>query len=276
MAADDARSPNQQHQPDAQATWKPGHVERVPLSALRAGPSPRRSLDSAHADVLVSVLDRVPPILVHRDTMTVIDGAHRCEASRRAAISDIAVEFFDGSADEAFVLAITANQAHGLPLKLAERRHAAHALLERFPDWSDRMIAEACGMSHTTVGAVRTKFADKTASDQARVGRDGRRRRQPSVGRPHPAQSASAVERSKPAPPVGQETSRIGRAVAERTREWLEQASVDIDDVTALANDVPLGHVYELADECRRRSSAWLALADALEQRARGSRQDSA
>lgn len=59
-----------------------------------------------------------------------------------------------------------------------ERTRAAEQLLERHRDWSDRAVAEQCGLDHKTVGRLRaaTREASRDGVLAARLGRDGRLR----------------------------------------------------------------------------------------------------
>ncbi len=58
-------------------------------------------------------------------------------------------------------------------------------------------------------------------------------------------------------------------AQAEEAASWLERTAVDPDDLKAHLESVPLGRVYEVVDECRRRARTWSEVADALEKKAR-------
>jgi hypothetical protein len=115
----------------------------------------------------------MPPIIVHKATMRVIDGMHRLRAASLRGDKSIQVKFFDGSLEAAFILSVTANNAHGLPLTAADRRAAAGRLLGLCPDSSDRAIAAIVGISARTVAAVRCT-TEQTAQLNSRVGRDGR------------------------------------------------------------------------------------------------------
>jgi len=127
--------------------------------------------------MLADVLPGLPPILVHRPTMKVIDGMHRLRAAKLRRQEEIAVEFFDGDQAEAFVLAVKMNVAHGLPLPLADRKTAAQRIIESHPEWSDRRIASTTGLAAKTVADIRRHLS---ASDGphggVRIGRDGRLR----------------------------------------------------------------------------------------------------
>lgn len=86
----------------------------------------------------------------------------------------IAVRFFDGDEKDAFVLAVRANIAHGLPLSLADRTSAAARIISSHPQWSDRAIAAATGLSHKTVAGIRRRTTGASCELDSRVGRDGR------------------------------------------------------------------------------------------------------
>lgn len=152
-------------------------VNRVAIGALGTSESPRLDgVNDEHVLTLVESGADLPPILVHRATMRVIDGLHRIRAAQLRGDDTIEVRYFDGSEDDAFVLGIRENTAHGLPLSLADRRAAAGRILLLYPNWSDRAIAAAAGLSPKTVGALRRECSGDLEPTQARVGRDGRLR----------------------------------------------------------------------------------------------------
>ncbi|MEV7550243.1 ParB/RepB/Spo0J family partition protein [Amycolatopsis sp. NPDC089917] len=161
-----------------------GDVVEVPLDRLSTEDSPRAAgLDLAHARVLAEADAPLPPILVHRPTMRVIDGLHRLQAAKLKNAAAIDARFFDGDEQAAFILAVKSNVTHGLPLSLADRKTAARRILEARPQWSDRAIAAVTGLSHKTVGKVRRSTGEVPQSN-AHVGRDGRvRALDPAQGR---------------------------------------------------------------------------------------------
>ncbi len=149
-------------------------VHTVPLNALRPADSPRLvGEDTEHMRVLAESDRPLPPILVHRATMRVIDGMHRLGAARMREQEHIQVVFFDGSDEDAFVMAVRANVAHGLPLSYADREAAVTRIVVSHPDWSDRAIASATGLAARTVATIRGRI-DGLPATTSRVGRDGR------------------------------------------------------------------------------------------------------
>jgi hypothetical protein len=127
-----------------------------------------------HTRVLAEADVRLPPIIVHRDTMQVIDGVHRVQAARLRGERTIEALLIDGDAETAFVRAVEANISHGLPLSMADRRAAAERIIELYPDWSDRAVAASTGLGAGTVRAIRGRLADGFEQSGRRVGRDGR------------------------------------------------------------------------------------------------------
>lgn len=152
-------------------------IVRMPVDGLSLEFSPReKPYDPTHVAALAEIFPSLPPILVHATTMQVIDGIHRVMAARRCGYDRISAELFHGSAVEASIEAVRRNVTHGKPLTVAERQAAASMVLGVHRDWSDRRIAEACGLSPMTVGRLRERATDHPGQLTVRVGRDGRSR----------------------------------------------------------------------------------------------------
>ncbi|MBB2940126.1 ParB-like chromosome segregation protein Spo0J [Amycolatopsis bartoniae] len=150
-------------------------VELVPIARLTVAGSPRvGGADPEHIRVLAGTSTVFPPILVHRPTMRVIDGAHRVHAALLRDERQIEVRYFDGSEDDAFVLSVRLNVTHGLPLSRADRNSAAEKILHAHPDWSDRAVAAISGLSDKTVASIRRRTSAEFPQLSHRVGRDGR------------------------------------------------------------------------------------------------------
>ncbi len=150
------------------------NVVAVPLALLRPGDSPRlQGEDEAHIAWLAETAGPLPPIVVERRSMQVIDGMHRLRAASLKGQETINVEFFDGSPADAFLRAVAANVTHGLPLSQADRRAAAARIIASHPQLSDRAIGESSGLSARTVASIRSSTGGVPQLN-ARVGRDGR------------------------------------------------------------------------------------------------------
>jgi ParB-like chromosome segregation protein Spo0J len=154
-------------------TIRPADVVAVRVEELQPGISPRRSgLDEGHVQLLAAVLKGLPPLLVQRTTMQVVDGCHRLAAAKLRGDRTVDVVLWDGSDVDCFVESVRANVRHGKPLTLSERRQAAVRMLEVHPEWSDRALAEACGLAAGTIASVR--HCATAQIEQSRVCRDGR------------------------------------------------------------------------------------------------------
>jgi ParB-like chromosome segregation protein Spo0J len=169
-------------------------IVELPISVLRpAEVCPRISgLDENHIRALAESASALPPIIVHRTTMRVVDGWHRVHAARLRGTTTIAAAFCDGEPAEVFVLAVRLNAAHGLPLSLADRKVAAQRILLAYPDWSDRSIARIAGISHRTVAAVRSRSTGEIVQSTARMARNGVLHRPRGQGRHHAAELFAA------------------------------------------------------------------------------------
>jgi hypothetical protein len=137
--------------------------------------SPRLGgVDEDHVRLLAELTQQLPPILVHRRTMRVLDGVHRVRAAQLKGHGTIEAEFHDGNEQEAFLLAVERNVAHGLPLSLTDRKAAAARILAAWPHRSDRAIAASTGLSDRTVRTIRQRSNAGSSQSNARVGQDGR------------------------------------------------------------------------------------------------------
>lgn len=151
--------------------------EKVPVAAISTVGSPRVDGENTdHTRLLAEAETELPPIVVERSTMRVIDGLHRLRAAVLRGCDVIDVLFFDGTSSEAFVLAVELNRAHGLPLSRADRIAAVARIIASHPDWSNRRIARVTGTSATTVGVIRGRPTDQNDQLDTRVGLDGRAR----------------------------------------------------------------------------------------------------
>lgn len=150
-------------------------VTCVPISSLSISDSPRlRGENAEHIRTLAATQVDLPPIIVHRSTMSVIDGVHRLRVAELRGQRTIAVKFFGGDDADAFILAVKSNIAHGLPLSLADRKYAARRIIASHPQWSDRLIATVTGLAAKTIADIRSSPAITATSPSARIGQDGR------------------------------------------------------------------------------------------------------
>lgn len=296
-------------------------LHEVLVEVLKPGLSPRLREDHAHARVLAERFEYLPPILVHRDTMAIIDGFHRHLAAQMLGRRTVTVAFFKGSEHEARVEAVRLNIAHGKPLTSEERERAAHRVIADHPAWSDRRIAEACGLSPKRVATFRRRSISGCAQLDVREGRDGRvrpadpaavraavaeillrnpesslrtvanmvptsqatvldvRRRLQRGENPLPPRlrhdngDASPKPPSNPAPETptswGEDPALLSTPGGQAFVSWFRSTAIDEMVAVAHAPAIPLGRIYLIADEARRRAAAWMTFATTLERRVR-------
>ncbi|HET6861260.1 MAG TPA: ParB N-terminal domain-containing protein [Streptomyces sp.] len=152
-------------------------VTRVPIDTLLTGNSPRLAGESQeHIHSLAQSEESLPPIIVHRSTMRVIDGMHRLRAAQLRGQQEIEIRLYDGDQASCFVLAVRANIGHGLPLALADRKAAAARIIELYPQWSNRAIGEMSGVAAKTIASMRDCPTGERDQLDSRIGRDGRAR----------------------------------------------------------------------------------------------------
>lgn len=162
---------------EVQAIGGTGHSEvvRAATASLLIGDHPRiGGIDAEHVERLAESQTRLPPILVHRPTMRVIDGVHRLRAAELRGDAQIDIVYFDGAEADAFALAVRANVCHGLPLSSADRAAAALRLLRTHPQWSDRALASVTGLAAKTIAALRSDSGGAVPQVAGRLGRDGK------------------------------------------------------------------------------------------------------
>jgi ParB-like chromosome segregation protein Spo0J len=171
-------------------------VTTVQIDSLVFEDSPRLAgEDPGHTRLLAEVDDVLPPIMVHRPTMRVIDGMHRVRAALLNGKSVIETRLLDCDERTAFVLAVKANVIHGLLLSPSDRKAAAARIIASHPQWSDRAVAVSTGLSDKTVSGIRACATAEAPQSNTRLGRDGRLRPLNSAAK---RQQAAAMINDKP------------------------------------------------------------------------------
>ncbi|MGH3694293.1 MAG: ParB N-terminal domain-containing protein [Pseudonocardiaceae bacterium] len=149
----------------------------LPISSLRLDDSPRQGGENEdHVRVLADSEEQLPPIIVHGQSMRVIDGLHRIRAAALRGEKKIAAKIYHGSHADAFVLAVRMNITHGLPLTRSDRTRAAVRIIGSYPQWSNRMIATVAGLSAGTIAKLRQRSTAQNTQSTSRIGKDGRAR----------------------------------------------------------------------------------------------------
>ncbi|MCX4970610.1 transcriptional regulator [Streptomyces sp. NBC_00654] len=147
----------------------------VRINELRPADSPRlNGIDQAHVRRLAAMYASLPPVLVHRPTMRVVDGMHRIGAAELKGLDAVEVRFYEGAEDQIFLQSVSANITNGLPLSVADRKTAAARILTSHPSLSDRAVAAHVGLDAKTVAGVRVCSAAGSPLLNIRTGVDGR------------------------------------------------------------------------------------------------------
>lgn len=159
-------------------SWIESHpVTTVRIDSLVFEDSPRLAgEDPKHIRLLAEAGDSLPPIMVHRPTMRVIDGVHRVRAGLLNGTNEIKARLLDCDDTAAFVLGVNANVTHGLPLSQSDRAAAAARIIAYHSQWSDRAVAAATGLSDKTVSRIRYRSTAEEPQSNTRLGKDGRLR----------------------------------------------------------------------------------------------------
>ncbi len=138
---------------------------------------PRRELDVNRVREFISLyedggLEALPPLMVvtTADTPVLYEGRHRYEALMALGAPEAlvqAVPLPDGREliEFAYEGALEASAVAALPLNRVEKRSAVLRLLTTRTDYSDREIARLTGLSHQTVGRIRTRSNGTAADD---------------------------------------------------------------------------------------------------------------
>jgi uncharacterized ParB-like nuclease family protein len=225
-------------------------VKKLNLNVIRidGGTQPRESINleivTEYAEAIAAGND-LPPVVVFHDGAEhwLADGFHRWHGHKQAGKASIHADVRAGSLLDAKLYAVGANGAHGLRRTNDDKRKAVQMVLDEpaWKDWSDRAIADACGVSHTFVAQIRRPAAQPKAPEVATVAT------YPQAREPAKVESDSTRPASKaPAAPPPAAVESFGPsdeelATAEREQE-AEAATVRLllesdDKLAALAAD---------------------------------------
>lgn len=144
--------------------------------------------------------ERMPALVVFYDGSTywLADGFHRHRALVDSATPQALCEIRRGDRRAAVLYACGANASHGLRRTNTDKRRAVEALLrdEEWRGWTDRHIANKCGVSHPFVAALREEMTGNGyQSPTERIGSDGRTTNTANIGR-RPASDKPATPRA--------------------------------------------------------------------------------
>lgn len=139
-------------------------VKKLNLNAIRidGGTQSRVEINneavSDYAEA-VKVGIEFPPIVVFYDGADhwLADGFHRYHSHKQAGKASILADVREGTLLDAKLFALGANGTHGLRRSNADKRKAVQMAFDEpsWAEWSDRKIAEVCGVSNPFVSGMR-------------------------------------------------------------------------------------------------------------------------
>lgn len=247
-------------------------TETLPIASLRrdGGTQVRAGIDQERVAQYADSLAYLPPPVVFYDGEThwVGDGFHRIEAHIVKGREEIACIVREGDAFAAFLFGLGANREHdrgGLYRSNKDKRQAVEMLFawlkKRGENWTDRRIAETCGVSNTFVSELRGQLStDDTSTPAPRETAGGRKikpraatkAKKPSKGSAEP-EAASGTRRTSLEPDPDQNAYLSIRAAlrAATTRAGAERAYGAIAPA-AENNELSADEVDELVAEYRQ------------------------
>lgn len=161
----------------------------------------RVETDPEHIRMLAEVLERVEdlnPVVVFRDPETgkymLADGFHRHGAYKKHRRDCIPAYVVRGTIDDAIQYSASANLEFSKPPSIEDKKKACRMLLAT-PDgfyWSTGLLARNCGLSRSTVTAVRQQYCSQ-------------------LGVPLPAEVKFSRPDADPYEPIETKDSRTGR-----------------------------------------------------------------
>jgi hypothetical protein len=160
-----------------------------------------------------------------------VDGQHRLTACVKSGQSFETYIVRGRSVRDAILFAAGANSAHGLRRTNADKRHSVEVLLkdDEWAKWSDRVIAEKCGVSHPFVADVRSQVETVTTdrkngavNGSKRIGRDGIQQRSRKRKKTKPVIPAAdpSDDESEPEP----QPAKKPPTPLDRLKHWWKQA----------------------------------------------------
>jgi len=137
-------------------TLKISDLTRDPRLQLRVSMT-QKAIENYAEDYEVGM--SLPRIEVYQEgaVFWLVDGFHRVAAKERLGHEDIEARVTQGTFKDALLAALSANQGYGLRRTEADKRRVVLTALqvEEWANWSDRQIAEECGVSDKMVAAAR-------------------------------------------------------------------------------------------------------------------------
>lgn len=210
-------------------------MKNIAVSSLRldGGTQQREHLDEAtiqdYADAMLSGTT-FPPIVVYSDGVDnwLADGFHRVYAAQRAKVKELPADVRRGDQRSAILAAVGANTANGLRRTNEDKRKAVTTLLgdKEWAKWSDRKIAEACGVSHNFVGTLRPSLSSNDSEARTYTTKHGTTA----------TMNTANIGKAKPAPSLGADDETLDESetvvVNKQTGEVMDAKDVEVVKTT--------------------------------------------
>lgn len=155
-------------------TIEASEKQALTLEKIRidGGTQPRVAIDeqvvAEYAELYRTGVD-LPPVTVFFDGATywLADGFHRYWANKKISSDSIFACVQQGTQRDAIIYSVGANALHGLRRTNSDKRKAVLTLLEdeEWSQWSDREIANRCGVTHSTVTRIRSSLVQCTSEN---------------------------------------------------------------------------------------------------------------
>lgn len=158
--------------------------------------------------------DKFPAVVVFHDGTEyfLADGFHRVMAASRNEFLDVLADVRQGTRMDALKHSLGANTSNGLQRTTKDKRRCVEIGLKEFSSYSNRAIAQLCGVSDMMVAAIRNVTANQLqdSCSSPRVGLDGKTRKLPVKFEPEPAeQPVEIAQEPEPAKPNEPEPSDL-------------------------------------------------------------------
>jgi hypothetical protein len=156
---------------------------KLALDLLRddGGTQPRAKIDESVVAEYAEAMRggaQFPPVVCFYDGSEywLADGFHRGTAAALAGLEEIEVEVKTGTQEDAIDYAMSAipNSKHGLRESPEDRHRRVETMIRRKGGWSNRQIAEWCGVSEITVRRIKPEPTATMSQSNPVIGRDGR------------------------------------------------------------------------------------------------------
>lgn len=217
----------------------------IELDKIRidGGTQPRAKIDMEVVNDYSTSLElgaNFPPIDVFFDGKEywLADGFHRYHAARDVHVPELPATIHNGTVRDAILFSLGCNDRHGLRRTNEDKRHSVMTMLNdpEWSQWSDRTIADKCGVSNTFVGHLRSEKVSTvdTFSKPVEV------KYTTSTGKTATMPVQPSKQKQQSAPAVATETSKPTKHEPEHEREQeVEHAAPAktwevFDDITRL------------------------------------------